>query len=843
MKLISCHIENFGCISNKEYVFDKNLTVISQENGEGKSTLVAFIKAMFYGLEGYTITSVGFCDRLHFYPFSGGLFGGNLTFLHNGKEYKIERFFGEKSKTGDTFKVYYNGEVTDEFSEDIGKAVFGLDKQSFERVITISSDEIEIKSTSSINAKLSEFLEGNLDDVSIDTAKSVLITAQKRYKKSKQGKDEISKEQDLILELNSKIANVKSISVSLEQKNQDLIVYENQIKELSDKIIDAQKINKLLSDYENYENLLSLVNSSKAKIDETSSKYKNGIPNKLELEKINELVIKNRELSASQTSNVSNEEVEFFNSQTSVFSNGTPETSVYSKVLEDINTLSSLEAQMKTLSVSNISEKEKLVFDRFSRMPPSETSFSQSDALVEDYKKKTIEYQALDDAIIENNSVASGNSTLKILAIILGVLGVAGVPLLFINTIIGAGLLAVSVIGLLAVGFLYLNKKSNVKTTDNSEKIKLKVELSSLEDKIKNTLAFYGYLTGGGVVYDYIEFKNDFELYSELLTKNKTKTQEVSLLEEDASKLRLKLNTFFESFNLNIGSYFDRLTKLKSNASKFNDIKLRIENASKNVAMINNEIEGNKKIINDFIVRYGLSNLSFTEIIADINALDSERENFEELTVRASNYKQLKNLTEKPQGEIVDLSELNERLINLQDSVALLKRAIDSDETEVEKLDGYEMDKKNAEERLALYKRRHALLVATEGFLSLAEQNLKDKYVKPVRDEFLVYANLLENVLGEKVIMTKDFEVNFERNGKPRSEKHLSSGQKSICALCFRLALIKNMYKETKPFIVLDDPFVHLDGEHLTKVKTLIENLSQDMQIIYFTCHESRALS
>ena len=356
MKLISCYIENFGCISNKEYLFDKNLTVISQENGEGKSTLVAFIKAMFYGLEGYTISSVGFCDRLHFYPFSGGLFGGNLTFLHNGKEYKIERFFGEKSKTGDTFKVYHNGMETNDFSEDVGKAVFGLDKQSFERIITVSSDEIEIKSTSSINAKLSEFLEGNLDDVSIDTAKNVLITAQKRYKKSKQGKDEISKEQDLILELNSKIANVKSIAVSLEQKNQDLIDYEKQIKDLSDKIIDAQKLNKQLSDYENYENLLSLVNSSKAKIDEITLKYKNGIPTKTELEKINELVIKNRELSASQTSSVSSEETAFYNSQLAVFSNGTPDDSVYSKVLEDINTLSSLEAQKKTLNASNVSE-------------------------------------------------------------------------------------------------------------------------------------------------------------------------------------------------------------------------------------------------------------------------------------------------------------------------------------------------------------------------------------------------------------------------------------------------------------------------------------------------------
>lgn len=842
MKLISCYIENFGCISNKEYVFDNNLTVISQENGEGKSTLVAFIKAMFYGLEGYTVSSVGFCDRLHYCPFAGGLFGGNLTFFHKGKEYKIERFFGEKSKTGDTLKVYLNGAITDELSEDIGKTVFGLDKPSFERVIAVSSDEIEIKSTSSINAKLSEFLEGNLDDVSIDIAKNTLVTAQKRYKKSNKGKDEISNEQSVILELNSKIANAKSIAISLEQKNQEYIAYKKELDCLSEKIIKCQKLNKQISDYEYYENLLSLVNSSTAKIEEVSSKYNSGIPTKVELEKVNELVIKNRELSASQSSNVISEEVDFYNSQLAVFSNGTPDNSVYSKVLEDINSLSSLEAQKQTINSSGASEKEKLAFDRFSRMPPSNDSIAQTDALVEEYKKKTKQYQALDQMIVEKPS-NKPSSAFKVLAVILAVFVVAGISLLFINTIIGAVILGVSLLGLLLVAFLYLNKKSAVSTSENSEKVKLKIELSSIEDKVKNSLAFYGYLTGGGIVYDYFEFKNGYDLYNEFISRNQAKLQNLSLIDQKIKELSLKLNAFFESFGVIDGSYFERLTKLKNNASKYEEIKLRIENASKNQATINSEIENNSKIINEFFVKYGVQNLSLNEIFDDINTISSENERKNNLITRAEDYKKSKNLTEKPQGESVDLGELNENLIKLQDKIALLKRSIDLDETEVEKLDGYEIDKKSAENRLALYKHRHSLLVATVNFLTLAEQNLKDKYVKPVKDEFLVYANLLEKVLGEKVTMTKDFEVNFERNGKLRSEKHLSSGQKSICALCFRLALIKNMYKETKPFIVLDDPFVHLDSEHLKKVKILIESLSHEMQIIYFTCHESRELN
>ena len=74
------------------------------------------------------------------------------------------------------------------------------------------------------------------------------------------------------------------------------------------------------------------------------------------------------------------------------------------------------------------------------------------------------------------------------------------------------------------------------------------------------------------------------------------------------------------------------------------------------------------------------------------------------------------------------------------------------------------------------------------------------------------------------------------------SEKHLSSGFKSICALCFRLALLDNMYLTDKPFIILDDPFVLLDEKHLEKTHEIIKELSKDLQIVYFTCHNSRKI-
>ncbi len=51
MRLISCHIENFGVLSNKDYTFGEGINSFCKENGVGKTTLAAFIRAMFYGFD------------------------------------------------------------------------------------------------------------------------------------------------------------------------------------------------------------------------------------------------------------------------------------------------------------------------------------------------------------------------------------------------------------------------------------------------------------------------------------------------------------------------------------------------------------------------------------------------------------------------------------------------------------------------------------------------------------------------------------------------------------------------------------------------------------------------
>ena len=51
MKLIACHINNFGKLSDLNINFNDGVNVINQPNGWGKSTLAAFLKKMREGVE------------------------------------------------------------------------------------------------------------------------------------------------------------------------------------------------------------------------------------------------------------------------------------------------------------------------------------------------------------------------------------------------------------------------------------------------------------------------------------------------------------------------------------------------------------------------------------------------------------------------------------------------------------------------------------------------------------------------------------------------------------------------------------------------------------------------
>lgn len=208
---------------------------------------------------------------------------------------------------------------------------------------------------------------------------------------------------------------------------------------------------------------------------------------------------------------------------------------------------------------------------------------------------------------------------------------------------------------------------------------------------------------------------------------------------------------------------------------------------------------------------------------------------------KAEAFKQERGLTDRPAAADGE-EELHGELEQMQRERAKLAGEIEGLETEAETLDDLYAEQRRHEEALANYERDYDLLVRTADLLRQADRQLKDRYVAPIRKNFAEYADLLEAALGEKVTMTPSFRLRFEQNGIERSDLHWSAGQRSLCAFCFRMALLENMYPGERPFLILDDPFVNLDAAHMDRVRQVLQKLSEKWQLIYFTCHESRAI-
>ena len=208
MKLIKCYIENFGNLNKFSHDFAPGLNVITQPNGWGKSTLAAFIKAMFFGLPQTTKRDLAQNERKKYAPWGGGKFGGNMEFGHSGKRFRVERFFGAK-ESEDTFAMY-DAETGKELktSSDIGKRIFQIDAEAYERSVFFPQAGTRFALNDSLNAKLANLAE-NTDDINnYNTAIERLDKVRSRFKKTG-GRGEIAGLDREIYELDRKITACK----------------------------------------------------------------------------------------------------------------------------------------------------------------------------------------------------------------------------------------------------------------------------------------------------------------------------------------------------------------------------------------------------------------------------------------------------------------------------------------------------------------------------------------------------------------------------------------------------------------------------------------------------------
>lgn len=605
MKLISCHIENFGQLQNKDYAFNDNLTCIYENNGAGKTTLAAFIKAMFYGLESTKKTDKNFGDRLHYYPFSNGKFGGYLILNAFDKEYRIERYFDKTSSTKDTLKIF-NQETHEEETSitDVGEFFFGIDKEAFERTIFINSLSLETKATSSINKKLNNLIDDTNDDNNYEKNIKELEELLKKYTNTRSNKKgELQQEINNLHDAQKQEQSLLLIQGKMDELYTSLDEERKKKTDLEDKIKKQREIDLKLKEWETYETYLKEIEDLKNTQEKIISLYPYGLPSLEEISSIeNEITNVTKNEASLKALNFNQNDFEKLNFYQTKYVENLDEKSLNellslkekyknienkissNSIFPDKEKLDNLEkkyankipSSVKFEEISNkIKELDKISLEKsnleqeypesqiseYSRMfykdtLPSENEIETLKNNIDKYKQNNDHINSLNEQLAETK----GKQNLKLVAIILVVIGIlliaGGITSFILNNLILG--IAGNVVGIILSGisiFLLLKKQST--PLENKEKELIKEENLELGKSIKETFN------------KYIIFEEDYQKALQILISSKDNFQKYLSKKktiDDAIYLALQkeISSFFSNYSIYSENYYEALEKCKS---------------------------------------------------------------------------------------------------------------------------------------------------------------------------------------------------------------------------------------------------------------------------------------
>lgn len=781
MKLLSCHIENFGKLSGFDYEFQDGLNTIKEENGFGKTTFASFIKAMFYGMEIKKNTKM-LLDRKKYQPWQGGAFGGSIVFEVNNKKYRLERFFGKK-EIDDTFKIYdlSTNLETNDFTQNIGEELFKLNKEAYERSTFISGQNIETSMNDSINAKLGNILENENDINTSEQAIKVLEEAIKNYKKTG-GRGEI----------NEKILEKSKLEKKLEQSKIDE-------KALQERIDIQEKIRQTLKEKENeQENLKKLLT---LKIEEEAKNAK------LENYKImqNNLQESRKQLKQYE---------DFFQA-------GDPTEEELDALIEKCLLLERYKTQIKNYEMGFTSQaeietlkqlfenkeiSEEIINQKISEYHNSNNIKSQVERNEEKIANLNREKAMVNTELRKEKKVKWGLVLSSILGILIGILGL--VSHLFAISFVGIGVGVLAII-VLIIRIKALRKKEKAYQAQEKEQQELltiqqnlREEEQQLQRSIEQFLNQYTKQPSNlDVVLQLTEIKTNFMRYQDLQN-----SMRASL--EKQEEIKHKLKELEESIQVYLLKYFKEITTSYVNASQ--ELKMKKSEWMRQ----KQDYEAKLKIKENY------------EKTNDLKQLENQE-----------NDQKIEQFDKNEIEEKID--DLTKEINKLNDEKNYNKNQIEVLESNLETVFDLENELEELEQKIEEMKENCTILEKTKKYLETAKDQFSSHYLKGMKESFMKNLKIIN---GEEMDINLDVNLNVQVNeqGSNKELRYFSTGYKDLIYICMRLSLIDSLFEKEKPFIILDDPFVNLDENKIKNATNLLKNIAQEYQIIYFICHESR---
>ncbi len=185
MKISKLYIRGFGKLEDYELDLSKSLNVIYGPNESGKSTIMAFIKAVLFGLKGGRADKEGTAAEVRRYrPWNNPRYGGYINFeMDTPAAYRLDRDFDKN-----IVKLYDQdfNDITGLFSvtrdgKGIAERLLGVNEGLFERTVYIRQlgTKIDTASSKELIDRISNICQSGYEDISYKKAHTALKEALK----------------------------------------------------------------------------------------------------------------------------------------------------------------------------------------------------------------------------------------------------------------------------------------------------------------------------------------------------------------------------------------------------------------------------------------------------------------------------------------------------------------------------------------------------------------------------------------------------------------------------------------------------------------------------------------
>ena len=856
MRLLRCHIENFGVLSGFDYEFESGLTVICRENGFGKSTLAAFLKAMFYGLPRTGARTAANNERKRYEPWQGGKYGGFLEFSHGDTSYRVTRYFG-KTAAKDSFEIYDLTNRTKEtaFSEKLGEELFGLDAESFARstfVPQLAARELE--ATSSIRAKLTNLVDDTNDMNNFDTAMAALRayrSERKAYRGSNGEIDRLAEELRALEderfraegkrpELESVLREIDAQNAQQAEKTAELALVRADIQKAAGQRERQLKKERL------YE-LRAQVKQQGETMQALREKYPDGLPAAEEIRRQRENVILLRQLEKRQGTLVLSME------DRQVIEEGTPLFSDRVRVADDLDRLEAGQRELAALSIGNravMPEEETEQLEKYTRIfhiglpDDAELSEKQQDC------RRIAELCAVRDAkqAQKNEKKRPGSAKIAILA--LGaLLLLAGIGCLVAEKL-SLGIAAV-VLGALSLAAALLWKKP-LQAEDGADE-----EMQQIEQLQAGVTAFLlqFYPDTSRPDEQLVQLRLDKDAYLRLREKESRMTKERQEQQVQIDALTAEIRAILSRYGLadSAQALSQAVRALRERASQYAHVQERAQQLDAERQDAERQAQADTDELAAFFMKYRLSGQADEQLIEqaeqDAHAFDAAGTASKEAKTRLADFlRENAELSEAAsQEESLDMAALQEKetltqreLAAQEDALRQLRQRRDSLRREIEKLPALEDELAELDETRKALQKQCELADLTMDYLTRAKDTLANSYVGRVEQGFVRYADAL---LGEKighVMLDRELRLFIDEQGAARDAASFSAGTVDGVMLCMRLALVDALFQKEQPFLLLDDPFVNLDDEATCRALSMLRELAKQRQVVYLTCNTAR---